>query len=94
MVTLSVLDQSPIRKGGGAAEAIANTIELARAAERFGYRRYWLAEHHNTSSFAQLGAGSADRRGGGRDLAHTRRFGRRDAAALQPAQGGGVLSRP
>lgn len=52
MVTLSVLDQSPIRKGGGAAEAIANTIELARAAERFGYRRYWLAEHHNTSSFA------------------------------------------
>ncbi len=52
MVTLSVLDQSPIRKGGSAAEAVANTIDLARHAERFGYRRYWLAEHHNTQSFA------------------------------------------
>lgn len=52
MVTLSVLDQSPIRKGGTAAEAIANTIGLAQAAERAGYSRYWLAEHHNTSSFA------------------------------------------
>ncbi|MDO9125331.1 MAG: LLM class flavin-dependent oxidoreductase, partial [Parvibaculum sp.] len=52
MVTLSVLDQSPIRKGGTSAEAIANTIDLARQAEGFGYSRYWLAEHHNTSSFA------------------------------------------
>jgi alkanesulfonate monooxygenase SsuD/methylene tetrahydromethanopterin reductase-like flavin-dependent oxidoreductase (luciferase family) len=52
MVTLSVLDQSPIRKGGTAAEALANTIDLARHAERLGYSRYWLAEHHNTSSFA------------------------------------------
>ncbi|MEP2829375.1 LLM class flavin-dependent oxidoreductase [Parvibaculum sp.] len=52
MVTLSVLDQSPIRKGGTAAEAITNTIDLAQQAERFGYSRYWLAEHHNTSSFA------------------------------------------
>lgn len=52
MVTLSVLDQSPIRKGGSAAEAFANTIDLAKQAERLGYSRYWLAEHHNTSSFA------------------------------------------
>src|SRR5690606_22307395 len=52
MVTLSVLDQSPIRKGGSAAEAFANTIDLAQQAERLGYSRYWLAEHHNTSSFA------------------------------------------
>jgi luciferase family oxidoreductase group 1 len=52
MVTLSVLDQSPIRKGGSAAEAVRNTLDLARHAERLGYRRYWLAEHHNTSSFA------------------------------------------
>ena len=52
MVTLNILDQSPIRKGGTAAEAIANTIDLARHAERLGYSRYWLAEHHNTSSFA------------------------------------------
>jgi len=49
---LSVLDQSPIRKGGTAADAVHETIELAKACERFGYSRYWLAEHHNTTSFA------------------------------------------
>lgn len=52
MVTLSILDQSPIRKGGTAAEALQNTIDLAHVAERLGYQRYWLAEHHNTNSFA------------------------------------------
>ncbi|SRR5579885_1245285 len=49
---LSVLDQSPIREGGTAADAIGETIMLARAAERLGYHRYWVAEHHNTKSFA------------------------------------------
>jgi luciferase family oxidoreductase group 1 len=49
---LSVLDQSPIRKGGTPADAIAETIALAKACERLGYHRYWLAEHHNSNSFA------------------------------------------
>jgi alkanesulfonate monooxygenase SsuD/methylene tetrahydromethanopterin reductase-like flavin-dependent oxidoreductase (luciferase family) len=49
---LSALDQSPIRKGGTARDALLETIELAKACERFGYSRYWLAEHHNTTSFA------------------------------------------
>ena len=49
---LSVLDQSPVRSDGTAAEAVAETIALAKAAERLGYHRYWLAEHHNTKSFA------------------------------------------
>ena len=49
---LSVLDQSPIPQGGGATAAIAETIKLAQAAEKLGYYRYWLAEHHNTHSFA------------------------------------------
>jgi luciferase family oxidoreductase group 1 len=49
---LSVLDQSPIRKDGSAAAAVAETIALAKAAEKLGYYRYWLAEHHNTGSFA------------------------------------------
>ena len=49
---LSVLDQSPVRKDGSASDAIAETIALARACEALGYHRYWLAEHHNTKSFA------------------------------------------
>ncbi|MBV9904581.1 MAG: LLM class flavin-dependent oxidoreductase [Alphaproteobacteria bacterium] len=49
---LSVLDQSPIRKDGTAADAVAETIALAKAADRLGYHRYWLAEHHNSNSFA------------------------------------------
>jgi luciferase family oxidoreductase group 1 len=49
---LSVLDQSPIRKGGNAADAVAETIALARACDALGYHRYWLAEHHNSNSFA------------------------------------------
>ncbi len=49
---LSVLDQSPIRKDGTAADAVAETIALAKACEALGYHRYWLAEHHNTGSFA------------------------------------------
>lgn len=51
-LSLSVLDQSPIRQGGTAAEALAETVALAQETERLGYRRYWVAEHHNTASFA------------------------------------------
>jgi luciferase family oxidoreductase group 1 len=43
---LSVLDQSPISEGSTGADALANTLDLARACEAFGYHRYWLAEHH------------------------------------------------
>lgn len=49
---LGVVDQSPVRTGGTAADAIRETLELAQAAERLGYSRYWLAEHHSTNSFA------------------------------------------
>lgn len=52
MIRLSVLDQSPIRSGGTAAEAIGETVRLAQAAERLGYHRYWLAEHHSHGAFA------------------------------------------
>ncbi|NWH07211.1 MAG: LLM class flavin-dependent oxidoreductase [Alphaproteobacteria bacterium] len=51
-IALSVLDQSPIRSGGTARQAIDETLALARLCDRLGYRRYWLAEHHNTNSFA------------------------------------------
>ncbi len=49
---LSVLDQSPIRSGATPADALAETVELAQAADRLGYTRYWLAEHHGTDGFA------------------------------------------
>ena len=51
-IRLSIVDQSPVRKGGTAADALRETIELAAAAEALGYRRYWLAEHHNLANFA------------------------------------------
>jgi luciferase family oxidoreductase group 1 len=51
-LSLSILDQSTIASGRGAAEAVQETLELARLADRLGYARYWLAEHHNSSSHA------------------------------------------
>ena len=52
MVALSVLDLSPIVEGGDAAQSLRNTRDLAQHAERLGYRRYWLAEHHNMPGVA------------------------------------------
>ena len=52
MVDLSVLDLSPIVEGGDAAQSLRNTRDLARNAERLGYKRYWLAEHHNMAGVA------------------------------------------
>jgi luciferase family oxidoreductase group 1 len=49
---LSVLDQSPIVEGSTGAQALANSVDLARAAERLGYHRYWVAEHHGTPMLA------------------------------------------
>jgi luciferase family oxidoreductase group 1 len=49
---LSVLDQTPIRQGSDASEALRETIRLARWTDRLGFRRYWLSEHHNTITLA------------------------------------------
>jgi len=46
MIKLSVLDQSPVSDGYTSADALRNTIELAKLADRLGYERYWIAEHH------------------------------------------------
>ena len=50
-IRLTALDQSPVRAGGSALEALNETVELAQAYEKAGYHRYWLAEHHSTNSF-------------------------------------------
>jgi luciferase family oxidoreductase group 1 len=51
-VPYSVLDLSPIPQGSNAAAALRNTLDLAQHAERWGYRRFWLAEHHNMIGIA------------------------------------------
>jgi luciferase family oxidoreductase group 1 len=52
LIPFSVLDLSPITTGGTAADSLRNTLDLARHAERWGYNRYWLAEHHGMPGVA------------------------------------------
>lgn len=52
MIPFSLLDLSPIRQGDTAANAFDNTRDLAQHAERWGYNRYWVAEHHNMAGIA------------------------------------------
>ncbi len=51
-IPFSVLDLSPIRQCGTAAESFRNTLDLARHAERLGFHRYWVAEHHSLPGIA------------------------------------------
>ena len=52
MALLSVLDLAPITEGSNASQSLANSLDLARHAERLGYNRYWLAEHHSMPGIA------------------------------------------
>ena len=52
MVPFSILDLSPIVQGGTASDALQRSLDLARHAEQLGYRRYWVAEHHNMPGIA------------------------------------------
>ena len=52
MVPLSILDLTPIRQGGSPADTFREMVALAQSAEGWGYRRYWLVEHHNTAGVA------------------------------------------
>jgi luciferase family oxidoreductase group 1 len=52
MIPYSVLDLAPINQGSNAAQSFRNTLDLARHAERWGYRRFWLAEHHGMPGIA------------------------------------------
>jgi luciferase family oxidoreductase group 1 len=68
MIPFSVLDLAPILEGGDAALAFRNSLDLARLAERLGYRRFWMAEHHSMPgvassatavALAHIGAGTS-----------------------------------
>ncbi|GAA0383423.1 LLM class flavin-dependent oxidoreductase [Brevundimonas terrae] len=52
MTAFSILDLAPVPSGSSIGQALHNTIDLARHAERLGYKRYWLAEHHNMPGIA------------------------------------------
>lgn len=52
MIPLSVLDLVPVREGGSLEQAFAASVDLAQAAERLGYRRFWVAEHHAMDGIA------------------------------------------
>ena len=52
MVPLSVLDLAPIVQGGTVQQAARNSLDLAQHVERWGYNRFWLAEHHNAVGIA------------------------------------------
>jgi len=52
VIPLSILDLAPIVEGGDAAQSLRNSLDLARHAERWGYKRFWLAEHHNLPGVA------------------------------------------
>jgi luciferase family oxidoreductase group 1 len=52
MIPFSVLDLSPIAAGSNAGQSLRNSLDLARHAEKWGYRRYWLAEHHSMPGIA------------------------------------------
>ena len=56
-----ILDLAPIIEGGDAAGALRNSLDLARHAERWGYRRFWLAEHHNMPGIASAATAVVDR---------------------------------
>ncbi|WP_025692012.1 MsnO8 family LLM class oxidoreductase, partial [Paenibacillus zanthoxyli] len=51
-IPVSVLDLAPITEEGTATDALRNALDLAQHAERWGFRRYWLAEHHNMPGIA------------------------------------------
>ena len=57
VTALSILDLSIVRAGGTSADALADTTDLARAADRLGFRRFWVAEHHNMTTVASTTPG-------------------------------------
>ena len=85
--SLSVLDLVPVRSDQTTGDALAATLSLARVADELGYRRYWVAEHHNMPAVAATNPPVLIAHGRRRRRAHPRGLGRGDAA--QPRAAGG-----
>jgi luciferase family oxidoreductase group 1 len=60
MIPLSILDLSPVSAGSTAAQALRNSLDLARHADDLGFKRYWVAEHHNLPAIASSAPGRID----------------------------------
>ena len=61
MIPFSVLDLAPIAEGNDAGQALRNALDLARHAERLGYRRFWMAEHHSMPGIASAASWAPNR---------------------------------
>ena len=86
MMPFSVLDLSPITEGSDAAQSFRNTLDLAQHAEKLGYRRFWLAEHHGMPGIASAATAVLIGHVAGGTSHHPRRRGRHHAA--QPLAAG------
>ena len=64
-----MLDLATVSEGSTSAAAVADTTTLARRADELGYRRFWVAEHHNMATVASTATG-VDRAPGGRHVPH------------------------
>ncbi len=91
---LSILDLSPVPSGSTSAQALQNTLDLARLADGLGYHRVWLAEHHNSEGVASSSPGGADRPRGLGDHAHAGGRGRHHAAQPLQPEGGRAVPDP
>jgi alkanesulfonate monooxygenase SsuD/methylene tetrahydromethanopterin reductase-like flavin-dependent oxidoreductase (luciferase family) len=89
---LNALDQSAIVTDTNAAQAVRETVALAEYLDTLGYRRFWLAEHHNTSAFAGARAGNPYRAYCGAHAKPFHRLGRHYVAALCATESGRTIS--
>ena len=91
MAVLSVLDLAPITAGSDAAQSFRNSLDLARHAERWGYRRFWLAEHHGMPGIASAATAVLIAHIAGGTSGDSRRRRRHHAAESFAAGGGGAV---
>lgn len=81
---ISLLDKIPVAQDDTPAEALKHTLHLAQQAETWGYHRFWIAEHHNTSPAGKPFAGIAYCMDHRANKSYSCRFRRGDVATLQP----------